>query len=60
MVQHLGHRRTAPEPGVPQVGLAEKVQALRDPSIYPVPCDTVETIETHMSWVFLAGDTVYK
>lgn len=36
-----------------------KVGALRRPATYP-GCPAVEVIETHMSWVFLAGDTVYK
>lgn len=33
---------------------------LRDPGAYPHPVDRVEVIETHISWVFLAGDRVYK
>ncbi|HUL55733.1 MAG TPA: AAA family ATPase [Usitatibacter sp.] len=35
-------------------------QALRDPRCYPFPVRAVETIETHISWVFLAGDYAYK
>jgi aminoglycoside phosphotransferase family enzyme/predicted kinase len=31
-----------------------------DPAIYPHPVDRVELIETHISWVLLAGDRVYK
>ncbi len=44
---------------VAQPTLQAKVDALRQPASYagnPV----VEAIETHMSWVFLAGDHVYK
>ena len=36
------------------------VAALTDPAIYPHPVDRVELIETHISWVFLAGERVYK
>ncbi|HET9660457.1 MAG TPA: AAA family ATPase, partial [Thermomicrobiales bacterium] len=33
---------------------------LLDPSVYPWPVDEVELIETHISWVLLAGDRVVK
>jgi hypothetical protein len=36
------------------------VAALTDPGIYPHAVDRVELVETHISWVFLAGDRVYK
>jgi uncharacterized protein len=36
------------------------VAALSDPRIYRLPVDHVELIETHISWVFLAGDWVSK
>jgi hypothetical protein len=36
------------------------VRALLDPRIYPHPAERVELIETHISWVFLAGTRVYK
>jgi uncharacterized protein len=36
------------------------VVALTDPGIYPHAVDRVELVETHISWVFLAGDRVYK
>jgi hypothetical protein len=35
------------------------VEALRDPAIYGVD-EAVELRETHISWVFLAGDRAYK
>lgn len=38
----------------------EKVAFLRSPGAYPFPLAAVEVIETHMSWVFLAGERVYK
>jgi uncharacterized protein len=38
----------------------EIADALRDPSAYPWRPQTVEVIETHISWVFLAGDRVLK
>jgi aminoglycoside phosphotransferase family enzyme len=34
--------------------------ALRQPGAYPVPPAGVEAIETHMSWVFLTPDRVFK
>lgn len=46
-----------PEPLVP---LAAKVQALREGAAYPSRSGAVEAIETHMSWVFLAGEHVFK
>ncbi len=36
------------------------VQALLSPDCYPHPVDGVRLIETHISWVFLAGDYAYK
>lgn len=36
------------------------VAFLRLPEAYPDPPPEVSVIETHMSWVFLAGDHVYK
>lgn len=42
------------------VSLAEKVEFLKRPEIYPNPVNCVEAIETHRSWVFLAGRHAYK
>lgn len=36
------------------------VAVLRRPEAYPEPPAEVTVVETHMSWVFLAGDHVYK
>jgi uncharacterized protein len=36
------------------------VAALRDPACYPHPVDRVQVIETHISYVLLAGDFAYK
>jgi len=36
------------------------VSGLLDPAVYPHPVDRVELVETHISWVFLAGERVYK
>lgn len=36
------------------------IAALRDPASYPHPVKRVEVIETHISWVLLAGDFAYK
>lgn len=40
--------------------LERKVAFLRDPAAYPGRVRAVEAIETHMSWVFLAGDLAWK
>jgi aminoglycoside phosphotransferase family enzyme len=40
--------------------LADKVLFLADPAAYSHEPPTVEVRETHMSWVFLAGDRVFK
>lgn len=36
------------------------IQALKKPASYPHPVDEVQLRETHISWVFLAGDFAYK
>lgn len=36
------------------------VQAMSEPSFYDHPVAAVELIETHISWIFLAGDHAYK
>ena len=36
------------------------VEALQNPACYPHPVDTVDVVETHISWVLLAGERVYK
>lgn len=40
--------------------LADKVAFLGSVESYAAPIDAVTRKETHMSWVFLAGDKVYK
>ena len=40
--------------------LPEYVRALLQPAVYPAPPDEVELVQTHISYVFLAGDVVYK
>ncbi len=40
--------------------LPEMVRALLDPEIYPDAAPAVELMQTQMSFVFLAGDYVYK
>lgn len=46
--------------GGAQSSLSEKVEFLRRPEAYPHALVAVDCRETHMSWVFLAGDRVYK
>jgi aminoglycoside phosphotransferase family enzyme len=40
--------------------LPELIQALLDPKAYPYPPQRVEMVQTQISYVFLAGDYVYK
>jgi aminoglycoside phosphotransferase family enzyme len=40
--------------------LSAKLAFLRRPDSYPGAVQRVEAIETHMAWVFLAGDRAYK
>ena len=42
------------------ISITEKVSFLKQPGAYPHPVVKVETKETHMSWVFLVNDFVYK
>jgi aminoglycoside phosphotransferase family enzyme len=42
------------------IPLADKVAFLGRPDAYPHPAHDLQRKETHMSWVFLAGDSVYK
>ena len=42
------------------LALDDKVRFLSRPEIYPGNVGRVIARETHMSWVFLAGDRVYK
>lgn len=48
--------------GVPndEITLARKLAFLLRPAAYGGDVDRVEAVETHMSWVFLAGDYAYK
>jgi aminoglycoside phosphotransferase family enzyme/predicted kinase len=41
-------------------GVDPLIAALRDPACYPHPAQAVEVVETHISWVLLAGDYAYK
>ena len=36
------------------------IAALGDPQCYPHPAGALEVVETHISWVILAGDFAYK
>jgi len=49
-------------PGAPDGAdaLPPLLEALRDPACYPHAVDRVELVETHISWVLLAGDRAYK
>lgn len=45
---------------VPHSSVAALVEALRDPACYPHPVDRVVVLETHISYVLLAGEYAYK
>jgi aminoglycoside phosphotransferase family enzyme/predicted kinase len=48
-------------PKTPAAQSADDVRAaLARPDLYPGPVDRVEVRETHISWVFLAGEFAYK
>jgi aminoglycoside phosphotransferase family enzyme len=51
---------SAPIAEAPRVGLEQKIAFLRRPASYPEAPPAVEAIETHMSWVFLTRERVYK
>jgi len=38
----------------------ELAEALLNPAAYPHPVSQLQRLETHMSWLFLTGDYVYK
>ena len=38
----------------------ELIEALLKPSVYPHPVEKIELLETHISWVILTGEKVYK
>jgi uncharacterized protein len=40
--------------------LPEHLADLLHPRAYPHRCDTIELVETHISWVLLTGEYVYK
>ena len=42
------------------VSIPAKVAALREPDAYPDCPQRVDVVETHMSWVFLTEQFVYK
>jgi aminoglycoside phosphotransferase family enzyme len=59
-VAHQLKQGKAEGPVLSVATLADKVGFLRCPDAYPHAVRTVEVRETHMSWVFLAGDRAYK
>ena len=52
--------KTIASPTVPEVTLESKVAFLRQPTSFHDPTYRVESIETHMSWVFLTDRHAYK
>lgn len=49
-----------PSPALALTRQAQLIQSLRQPACYAHPVGQVELIETHISFVLLAGDYVYK
>lgn len=53
--------KNLPKDGPPhEISISEKVAFLSDPDNHGQPAGGVIARQTHMSWVFLAGDRVYK
>ena len=46
--------------GAPICGTAEKIAFLTDARHFGTRVRSVQTIETHFAWVFLAGERAYK
>lgn len=46
--------------GAPEPALEEKVAFLSRPNSYPEPTERVESVQTHMSWVFLTDTHAWK
>jgi aminoglycoside phosphotransferase family enzyme len=57
---HLASARRAAQSTTEEVSLDEKVSFLSRSTSYPSPVGDVGRRETHMSWVFLAGQEAYK
>lgn len=53
-------KMTAALPATAELPLESKLAFLRQPTSFSEPTYRVETIETHMSWVFLTGGYAYK
>lgn len=47
-------------PGTEDTDRAFSIRSLMTPDCFPHPVESVEVIETHISWVILAGDFAYK
>lgn len=59
--QRPGRRSPRSPPHAPrEPDLARKLAFLKRSESYPGRVDRVESVETHMSWLFLAGPDVYK
>lgn len=43
-----------------RIDLAEKIAFLKQPASYPDVLAPLEFVETHMAWIFLAGNFAYK
>ncbi|MEP0773708.1 MAG: kinase, partial [Acidobacteriota bacterium] len=39
---------------------AKLVERLSDPTFYPYPTSSVQVLQTHISWLFLTDEFVYK
>src|SRR6478752_10256939 len=53
-------RRSAPRSSTRALGTRRLPDALLDPAAYPHRPESVALRETHISWVFLAGEQAYK
>ncbi|MCP4128687.1 MAG: hypothetical protein GY753_16745, partial [Gammaproteobacteria bacterium] len=48
------------EPVITMSPLSDLIQALQNPRVWPHPVPEVEVVETHISYVLLAGEFAYK
>src|SRR5215469_2836077 len=56
----LAQRRSREVVDMTHGSLPSALAGLLSPEAYPHPVDRVELVETHISWVLLAGDYAYK
>jgi len=54
------HSKTDSEEGISLTTQALLIQAIQSAAVFDHPVESIEVLETHISWVILAGDYAYK